>query len=177
MFTVCINSNCYFNKQPPIDSWSDAGEKPDQLNGEIEFSDVSFSYPSRPDVGILSGLSYRIKAGSTVALVGSSGCGKSTCIQLIQRFYDPSNGFLAIDNRDIKELNLNWLRSNIGVVNQEPVLFATTIYENIKVYFQLISGLLLAQIVISNSDSFFDSNKCFCKTFYQVILISINKLQ
>jgi ABC-type multidrug transport system fused ATPase/permease subunit len=67
-----------------------------------------------------------------VALVGSSGCGKSTCLQLIQRFYVPLEGCVNIDNRDIKSYNLKWLRSRIGVVNQEPILFGTTIRENIK---------------------------------------------
>ena len=68
----------------------------------------------------------------TVALVGSSGCGKSTSLQLIQRFYDPLNGFIAIDGRNLKNYNLKWLRTRIGVVNQEPILFATTIKENIR---------------------------------------------
>jgi len=67
-----------------------------------------------------------------VAFVGSSGCGKSTCIQLLQRFYDPLDGQITLDNRDLKTLNVKWLKSQIGVVNQEPILFGTTIYENIK---------------------------------------------
>lgn len=67
-----------------------------------------------------------------MALVGSSGCGKSTCIQLIQRFYDPDSGSVTIDDNDVKDLDLNWLRSNIGVVGQEPILFGTTIAENIR---------------------------------------------
>lgn len=67
-----------------------------------------------------------------MAFVGSSGCGKSTCMQLLQRFYDPLEGRITLDNRDLKTLNVKWLRSQIGVVNQEPILFGTTIYENIK---------------------------------------------
>lgn len=93
------------------------------LEGNIEFSNVSFKYPSREQVQVLNEISFKIKAGSTVALVGSSGCGKSTCIQLLQRFYDSINGQVLIDNVDIKELELNWLRSQLGVVNQEPILF------------------------------------------------------
>lgn len=73
-----------------------------------------------------------IKAGQTVALVGSSGCGKSTCIQLIQRFYDPDVGTVYLDGQDLTTLDLSLLRSNIGVVGQEPVLFGTTIAENIR---------------------------------------------
>nr|QUF59436.1 ATP-binding cassette transporter Abcb1-3 [Brachionus angularis] len=120
------------DRKPPIDSSSDEGEKPKNLIGDIEFDNVHFNYPSRPNVKILNGLSIKIKTGTTVALVGASGCGKSTCIQLIQRFYDPIQGLVKIDNVDIKKLNIKWLRSIIGVVNQEPILFATTIKENIR---------------------------------------------
>ena len=70
--------------------------------------------------------------GQTVALVGPSGCGKSTVVQLLQRFYDPLSGTVAIDGIDIRELNIKWLRRNIGIVSQEPNLFATTIAENIS---------------------------------------------
>jgi len=73
-----------------------------------------------------------VSVGQTVALVGASGCGKSTTVQLIQRFYDPEQGVVKIDGQDIKSLNVKWLREHIGVVSQEPVLFATTIEENIR---------------------------------------------
>ena len=79
-------------RESPIDPSSDKGKKPDEMKGNIEFKNVHFKYPSRPDVPILQGLNLRINKGQTVALVGSSGCGKSTCIQLIQRFYDPPEG-------------------------------------------------------------------------------------
>jgi len=117
--------------QPPIDSSSDQGDKP-KLNGNIELSNVVFNYPSRKDVRILQGLSLNIPEGKTVALVGSSGCGKSTVIQLVQRFYDPDLGSVRIDGHDIKKLNVGWLRDHIGVVGQEPVLFDCTILENIR---------------------------------------------
>jgi ABC-type multidrug transport system fused ATPase/permease subunit len=81
---------------------------------------------------VLKEASFKVPHGKTVALVGSSGSGKSTCVQLLQRFYDPILGSVCIDNRDIRSLNLNWLRSQLGVVNQEPVLFATSIIENIR---------------------------------------------
>lgn len=81
---------------------------------------------------MLNNLSLNIKAGRTIALVGSSGCGKSTCIQLLQRFYDPLDGEVLIDDVNIKAYNLNSLRSSIGVVNQEPILFQTSISENIR---------------------------------------------
>ncbi|CAF1393317.1 unnamed protein product [Rotaria sp. Silwood1] len=101
------------------------------LIGDIHFSNVYFSYPSRSDVPILNNLSFHIKCGQTVALVGSSGSGKSTCVQLLQRFYDSQLGSVLIDGKQINQYNLKWLRKHIGVVNQEPVLFHTTIRENI----------------------------------------------
>uniref|UniRef100_A0A8C9NMR2 ABC-type xenobiotic transporter n=1 Tax=Serinus canaria TaxID=9135 RepID=A0A8C9NMR2_SERCA len=122
------------NKKRLIDSSSKEGYKPDKLIGEIEFRNIHFSYPSRPDAKILEGLNLKIQTGKTIALVGASGCGKSTTVQLLQRFYDPDQGEVSIllDGRDIRTLNIKWLRENIGIVSQEPVLFATTIAENIR---------------------------------------------
>ncbi|XP_046390850.1 ATP-dependent translocase ABCB1-like [Ischnura elegans] len=120
------------SRTPPIDSTSTEGEKLKKVTGEITFEGIHFNYPSRPDVKILRGLTLTINKGQTTALVGSSGCGKSTCIQLIQRFYDPMEGKVKLDGHDLKDLNVNWLRTHIGVVGQEPVLFATTIAENIR---------------------------------------------
>nr|XP_020462921.1 multidrug resistance protein 1-like [Monopterus albus]XP_020462922.1 multidrug resistance protein 1-like [Monopterus albus] len=117
---------------PSIDSYSDAGFKPDFIKGNIEFKNIHFSYPSRPDVKILNNLCLNVKSGQTIALVGSSGCGKSTTIQLLQRFYDPQEGSVSIDGHDIRSLNIRYLREMIGVVSQEPILFATTIAENIR---------------------------------------------
>ncbi|XP_041649046.1 ATP-binding cassette, sub-family B (MDR/TAP), member 4 [Cheilinus undulatus] len=119
------------NREPAIDNLSEAGESPDKFDGNVKFSHVKFNYPSRPDVPILQGLNLRVKKGETLALVGSSGCGKSTTIQLLERFYDPREGQVAIDDVNIKALNINWLRSQIGIVSQEPVLFDCTLAENI----------------------------------------------
>ena len=80
---------------------------------------------------MLRGLSLKIKAGQTVALVGHSGCGKSSIVSLIQRFYDPTDGKITVDGTDIKEFNLRWWRQQIGLVGQEPVLFTGTIAQNI----------------------------------------------
>lgn len=77
------------NREPAIDSMSQSGLRPTDISGNIQFKDVFFRYPSRNDVVVLNGLNLNVKAGQTVALVGSSGCGKSTCLQLIQRLYDP----------------------------------------------------------------------------------------
>ncbi|XP_013931904.1 PREDICTED: ATP-binding cassette sub-family B member 5 isoform X2 [Thamnophis sirtalis] len=119
-------------KPRPIDSSSTDGFKLDKLRGEIEFKNIYFSYPSRPNIQILKGLNLKIQPGQTIALVGSSGCGKSTTIQLLQRFYDPSQGQITIDGHDVRTLNIKWMRENIGIVSQEPVLFATTIAGNIR---------------------------------------------
>ncbi|XP_061811654.1 ATP-dependent translocase ABCB1-like isoform X1 [Nerophis lumbriciformis] len=120
------------DNKPCIDSYSHSGFKPDVINGNIEFKNIHFNYPSRPDVKVLNNLSLSVKNGRTMALVGSSGCGKSTTIQLLQRFYDPMEGSIFIDDHDIRSLNVRYLREKIGVVSQEPVLFATTITENIR---------------------------------------------
>ncbi|XP_039599141.1 ATP-dependent translocase ABCB1-like, partial [Polypterus senegalus] len=116
----------------PIDSSSKEGHKPDRIKGDIEFKNIHFSYPTRPDVKILQGLNLKVQSGTTIALIGASGCGKSTTIQLLQRFYDPLGGEITLDGQDIRTLNVKWLRENIGIVSQEPVLFATTIAENIR---------------------------------------------
>ncbi|XP_071706745.1 ABC transporter B family member 19-like [Rutidosis leptorrhynchoides] len=102
-----------------------------EVKGNIEFKDVTFSYPSRPDVIIFRDFSIFFAAGKTVAVVGGSGSGKSTVVSLIERFYDPNQGQILLDNVDIKTLQLRWLRDQIGLVNQEPALLATTILENI----------------------------------------------
>ncbi|TVU14182.1 hypothetical protein EJB05_37631 [Eragrostis curvula] len=103
----------------------------DEVHGNIEFKEVSFSYPSRPDVMIFRDFSLFFPAGKTAAVVGGSGSGKSTVVALIERFYDPNQGQVLLDNADIKTLQLKWLRDQIGLVNQEPALFATTILDNI----------------------------------------------
>ncbi|CAF3633789.1 unnamed protein product [Rotaria sordida] len=101
-------------------------------NGDVEFDNVNFVYPSRKDAPVLRGLSLIARTGQTTALVGSSGCGKSTCISLLLRYYKPSSGQITISGRSITDYNVKQLRQNIGVVNQEPILFAMSIYENIR---------------------------------------------
>ncbi|XP_022359035.1 ATP-binding cassette sub-family B member 5 [Enhydra lutris kenyoni] len=120
------------DKEPAIDNFSTTGYKPECIEGTVEFKNVYFSYPSRPSVKILKDLNLKIKSGETVALVGPSGSGKSTTVQLLQRLYDPDNGFITVDGNDIRTLNVHHYREHIGVVSQEPVLFETTINNNIK---------------------------------------------
>ncbi|XP_065860081.1 ABC transporter B family member 19-like [Euphorbia lathyris] len=108
------------------------GRTLDEVKGNIDIRDIHFSYPSRQENGILNGFSLSIPAGKTVALVGGSGCGKSTVISLVARFYDPLKGEILIDDNNIKDLDLKFLRSCIGAVSQEPALFAGTIEDNLK---------------------------------------------
>ncbi|EDR25124.1 lipid A export ATP-binding/permease protein msbA, putative, partial [Entamoeba dispar SAW760] len=102
------------------------------IKGEIEFKNVHFRYPTRVDNEVLKGISFKAEQGKTIALVGVSGCGKSTSIQLIERFYEPTNGEVLLDGHNIKDLNIQFLRNQIGLVGQEPVLFAESIIDNIK---------------------------------------------
>ncbi|KHN48276.1 ABC transporter B family member 1 [Glycine soja] len=117
--------------KPGIDIKSESGLELESVTGLVELRNVDFSYPSRPEFMILHNFSLNVPAGKTIALVGSSGSGKSTVVSLIERFYDPSSGQVLLDGHDVKSLKLRWLRQQIGLVSQEPALFATTIRENI----------------------------------------------
>ena len=105
----------------------------DNLKGKIEFRNVTFSYPTKPDIDVLKNVSFTIEPGQKAGLVGYSGCGKSTIIQLIERFYDveENKGQILIDDVNIKDYNIYSLRKKIGLVSQEPVLFKRSVYENI----------------------------------------------
>jgi len=107
------------------------GSPIDEIHGDIELKDVYFSYPARPDELIFNGFSLYVPSGTTAALVGQSGSGKSTMISLIERFYDPQAGEVLIDGINLKEFQLRWIRGKIGLVSQEPVLFASSIKDNI----------------------------------------------
>uniref|UniRef100_A0A915CZ45 ABC-type xenobiotic transporter n=1 Tax=Ditylenchus dipsaci TaxID=166011 RepID=A0A915CZ45_9BILA len=120
------------DRTPALDSSDSSGKKLENLEGKVEFSDIHFNYPSRPDVKVLQGISFLVNPGETVALIGPSGCGKSTIVSLLMRYYTFSQGALTIDGVPIEELNVEWLRNTIGVVSQQPVLFATTVEENLK---------------------------------------------
>ncbi|XVF58166.1 hypothetical protein PTKIN_Ptkin07bG0041500 [Pterospermum kingtungense] len=123
--------NDVIKRVPKIDLDNMEGEILDNVIGEVEFKQVEFAYPSRPENIILKNFCLKVPAGKTVALVGSSGSGKSTVISLLQRFYDPLGGDILLDGVPINKLQLKWLRSQMGLVCQEPTLFATTIKENI----------------------------------------------
>ena len=120
-----------FDRQPSIDTWSDEGEKLESMAGAIEFENVHFRYPTRPEQPVLRGLNLSVKPGQYIALVGSSGCGKSTTIALLERFYDTLSGNVTVDGKDIKTLNVNSYRSFLSLVSQEPTLYQGTIKDNI----------------------------------------------
>jgi ATP-binding cassette subfamily B (MDR/TAP) protein 1 len=119
------------DRQSEIDPLSDEGKIPTTCKGVIEIRDISFAYPARPDITVLKGLTLSAPAGKTTALVGASGSGKSTIVGLLERWYDQHSGTIYLDGTDIRELNLTWLRTNIRLVQQEPVLFSGTVYENV----------------------------------------------
>ncbi|CAN1160294.1 ABC transporter B family member 11 [Linum perenne] len=119
------------NRKPEIDAYDSSGEVLEDVRGEIELRNVYFSYPARPDEQIFSGFSLSIESGTTAALVGQSGSGKSTVISLVERFYDPQAGEVLIDGINLKQFQLKWIRGKIGLVSQEPALFTSSIKDNI----------------------------------------------
>ncbi|KAJ1866509.1 hypothetical protein LPJ78_001770 [Coemansia sp. RSA 989] len=120
------------DRQSPIDAVDlQKGISAENIRGEIELSGVKFRYPTRPEVTVLDDFSIRVKAGEQVALVGESGCGKSTVVSLLERFYDPEHGQVLIDGVDVREYNVRSLRQQIGVIMQTPILFGHSVYQNI----------------------------------------------
>jgi ATP-binding cassette, subfamily B (MDR/TAP), member 1 len=120
-----------FDRKPPIDSWSPDGQPFKQTEGTIEFRDVHFRYPTRPEQAVLRGLNLTVRPGQYVALVGASGCGKSTTIALLERFYDPVAGGIYIDGKEISILNIKDYRNFLALVGQEPTLYQGSIRDNV----------------------------------------------
>eukprot|EP00922_Rhytidocystis_sp_ex-Travisia-forbesii_P069198 GHVS01103233.1.p1 GENE.GHVS01103233.1~~GHVS01103233.1.p1 ORF type:complete len:1391 (+),score=130.82 GHVS01103233.1:123-4295(+) len=142
------------DKVPSIDSRNSDGTVLENMRGEVEVNHINFRYPQRPTVPVYRRLKFRMEQGTTVALVGTSGCGKSTMVNLLERFYDiegsyrrkqttvemepqqstpPATGSITIDGVDIRDMNLRFLRSQIALVSQEPLLFNISVAENVRV--------------------------------------------
>ncbi|PLB50306.1 putative ABC transporter [Aspergillus steynii IBT 23096] len=119
------------DRESKVDPLSEEGECPSTCEGNLEVRNLAFAYPSRPSAPALRGLNLSIPAGKTTALVGASGCGKSTIVGLLERWYLPDSGEILLDNRNIADYNIKWLRSQIRIVQQEPILFRGTVFENI----------------------------------------------
>ncbi|KAK9475861.1 P-loop containing nucleoside triphosphate hydrolase protein [Lipomyces japonicus] len=132
---AAFNIKVLFDRRPVIDAWSKNGSVPTNVEGNIEFKNVFFRYPTRPQVPVLKGLNLSIKKGQYVAFVGASGCGKSTTIGLIEQFYRTNGGEILLDGQDITQFNINAYRSEIALVSQEPTLYAGSIRENIMLGF------------------------------------------
>ncbi|KJE91891.1 ATP-binding cassette sub-family B member 11 [Capsaspora owczarzaki ATCC 30864] len=155
------------DRQSLVNPFSDEGRRPANISGEIEFKQVNFAYPSRPEDPVLQNFNLQIRSSETVALVGSSGCGKSTCMSLLQRFYDATQGSVIVDGVDVREWNTGVLRSSFGVVSQEPVLFNDTIFNNIA------HGKLLAATPQDlTSDSERDAEHLLTATMEEVIAVA-----
>ena len=120
-----------FDRKPSIDTWSEEGTPVDAVEGNIEFRDVHFRYPTRPEQPVLRGLNLTIRPGQYVALVGASGCGKSTTIALLERFYDPQRGQVLAQGRDLRQYNLRQYREQLAIVAQDASLYSGTLRENI----------------------------------------------
>jgi ATP-binding cassette subfamily B (MDR/TAP) protein 1 len=118
-------------RESPVNPEEEKGHKPDNIIGDIEFKNVRHIYPSRLETTVLDDFNLKVPAGKMLALVGASGSGKSTIFGLLERFYLPVGGQVLLDGNNISELNLKWLRRQMAIVSQEPVLFSSTIYENI----------------------------------------------
>ncbi|KAF4456252.1 ATP-binding cassette multidrug transport ATRC [Fusarium albosuccineum] len=119
------------DREAEIDAFDDSGAKPEQPTGHIAIQNVTFAYPARPEVKILEDFCLDIPSGKVTALVGPSGSGESTIIGMLERWYSPSIGSIKLDGQELKDLNLRWLRTNIRLVQQEPILFNGSIFDNI----------------------------------------------
>ena len=120
------------DRRSPLDPDSEDGKKLDELEGSVELRHIRHIYPSRPEVVVMEDVNLVVPSGKTTALVGASGSGKSTIVGLVERFYDPVGGEVLLDGHNVQDLNLRWLRQQVSLVSQEPTLFATTIFENIR---------------------------------------------
>ncbi|UJR38795.1 hypothetical protein I4U23_031460 [Adineta vaga] len=154
--------NQLFKRIPLIDNMSTEGQQIKNFSGSIQFNKITFSYPTRQSINVLNEFQLTIQAGQRVAIVGSSGCGKSTIAQLLERFYDCNQGHLLLDDHDVRTLNLTWLRAQIGLVSQEPALvLGLTIAENIA-YGCLLNTFTYEDVVDA-------AKRAHCHTFIETL--------
>ncbi|KAH8424476.1 uncharacterized protein LDX57_002227 [Aspergillus melleus] len=147
------------DKPSELDPLSEDGVQLTSCQGNIVFHGVDFSYPSRPTAQVLRSLTLSIPAGQSTALVGASGSGKSTVVGLLERWYSPSSGYITLDGIDIAELNTRWLRSQIALVQQEPILFQETIFENVA------KGFVESQKLLGHAKQFALVRKACCDAY------------
>lgn len=131
------------DKESLLDPLSEEGKRPAECHGDIKIRGLNFAYPARSTAQVLFDLDLDIPARKTTALVGASGCGKSTTVGLLERWYKPTSGQILLDGLDISEYNLKWLRSRVRLVQQEPILFSGTVYDNVA------NGLIDEQLLLS----------------------------
>lgn len=157
--TVAVQSVfAIIDRVPAIDSSSNDGIAPKSCCGALALRDVEFFYPQRPDVKVFNKINLNMPSGTSVALVGPSGSGKSTVVGLLLRFYDPVAGAILLDDRPLQSLNIHWLRSQIGLVAQEPILFNGTILENIRYGFPNASlEDCVSAAAVANATNFIDA--------------------
>ncbi|ETS85737.1 hypothetical protein PFICI_03762 [Pestalotiopsis fici W106-1] len=139
-------------RRSPQDPFDASGGTVDDFRGSVELCGVNLVYPKRPDARVMKDVSFRCPALKTTAIVGASGSGKSSIINLLQRFYEPTGGQILVDGADIQSLNIRWLRSQMGLVKQQPVLFDTTIFENIT--YELLNQQVIAVAKMANAHDF-----------------------
>ena len=144
-------------QKPLIDSFSTEGKKPESIQGTLDFKGLRFAYPTRSDVTVLKSFDLQVKPGQKIALVGASGSGKSTIVNLLQRFYEYDEGSIKLDGNELKSLNVRWLREQIGVVSQEPALFACSIRENIQYGRERVTDQEIEDAIVrANAKKFID---------------------
>lgn len=132
------------DKESELDPLSPSGDRPSNCDGNLEIRDLTFAYPARRSVKVLKGLNLSVPAGKTTALVGASGCGKSTLVGLLERWYQPDSGAIFLDGKNLAEYNVKWLRTKMRLVQQEPVLYRGTVFENVA------KGLVDDQLTLSS---------------------------
>ncbi|XP_053376436.1 ABC-type oligopeptide transporter ABCB9-like [Mercenaria mercenaria] len=126
----CLHSNSYIERKPKMKQ--NESLQREHLAGTIEFDNVSFSYPSRPNEHVLNGISFKVESGEIVALVGPNGCGKTSCVNLLECFYKPSGGRVLLDGSPVHLYEHHFLHKQVSLVEQEPILYARSIGENIR---------------------------------------------